>query len=309
MKLLDNPEKLSFIIKELDEKFKSEEIPIPDRPVLAIFEAGEHDSAEISHQTVFGLGRPPAPYAAKFAETVNNWFLERYGELVKKDLSLGKKVVSIQDDLWVLQIPQIMGRVEFVASADQPTSKADYVSGKPYIYNVVDSVKRMTDAQKRELPDYERAFIFEKFIVGFQSLSIVKACISQLPEAQNICLAAEADLNASVNHLISSTPEYGQSKWASLQFAEKIMKAAILSKGVDFARGHVLEKIANQLRTVGISTGSLETLFPHIQCAAGVRYGDLPVNRDEALIAHNAAFVVPKVLRDSGANFKIMHAF
>ena len=170
MKLLDNPEKLNFIIKKLDEKFKQEEIPIPDRPVPAIFEAGEHDSAEISHQTVFGLGRPPDAYAAKFAETVNNWFVERYGELVKEDRSLGEKVVSIQDDLWTLRIPQIMGRVEFVVSADQPTSKADYVSGKAYVYNVVDSIKQMTDAPKRDLPDYERAFIFEKFVLNSQKI-------------------------------------------------------------------------------------------------------------------------------------------
>jgi hypothetical protein len=83
---------------------------------------------------------------------------------------------------------------------------------------------------------------------------------------------------------------YGPSKWASLQFTEKLMKSRLASSSVAFPKNHKLDELSRLLTTIGSNVGKRD--LDEIQCPAGVRYGDVSVDRDSALRAHIAALRV-----------------
>ena len=95
----------------------------------------------------------------------------------------------------------------------------------------------------------------------------------------------------------------GHSKWASLQAAEKVMKAAIALAGVDYHHKHDLNKLMEQLQQAGIQ-GDLTALIADIQCRGGIRYGEEPCNRDDAILAHHASLRIIIKLYKAGAGFQ-----
>jgi len=98
---------------------------------------------------------------------------------------------------------------------------------------------------------------------------------------------AKGDIDASVTHIFSNPPQYGLSKWSSLQATEKIIKAYIEEKNNNFPFSHDLKKLAGEAKDLGLR-GIPDSLLDLIQCSAGVRYGNPIVNLNEAIQAHQA---------------------
>lgn len=94
------------------------------------------------------------------------------------------------------------------------------------------------------------------------------------------------DFDAAVNHLIEHSPQPGLSKWASLQVVEKLLKAYISTKGGSVEFIHKLQKLANEAVKLGLPEPPKDYI-DLVQCPAGVRYGQIPVSVDEALLAHH----------------------
>ncbi|MGK2855981.1 MAG: hypothetical protein ACSLFQ_02115 [Thermoanaerobaculia bacterium] len=96
-------------------------------------------------------------------------------------------------------------------------------------------------------------------------------------------LPAEAtvDIDAAVDELVRTEgPRAGLSKWASLQLAEKSMKAFLRSRGVSPPFIHDLADLNKRCVDAGLFDFSGwdfrgESLVQLAQCDAGARYGDV----------------------------------
>lgn len=86
----------------------------------------------------------------------------------------------------------------------------------------------------------------------------------------------------------SSKPTKGLSKWASLQAAEKFLKAYITQKGATAPFSHDLQRLATLAESHGLPS-ILHAELGKVQCSADVRYGRIPVTKQEAVEAHHVA--------------------
>lgn len=269
---------------------------IPQRPINAL--------GALSRQYSMSLPiTPPIPNAKHEAdnnwpisERVYKWYDMRYGERTKIDCSPGRMVVFIEEDLWVIKFPRIYGSVEFTVSrtTESDRSRSD---GKPAIYNVLDAIQDFPKTRRTNLPEMELHHIFEKFLLGLESFSILEGS-----NQNDLIKSAIADVSSAVNHLLDPSKQYGLSKWSSLQAAEKVLKAAITLHDGNYSNTHDLTKLMKQAAAVGIF-GQWEELIDCIQCPPAIRYGDNSCSRDEALLAHNSMLGLVIVLSRAGAKF------
>lgn len=281
------------LMERVDTRLASEEVLISRRPLHALGIISEEFNAEIP------MGKPfaNAPEALvknwPFAERVHSWYQERYEERLLHDFRPGRVAFILRHDPWVLQIPRVFGQVQMVVSLTQKSEKM-CTNGVTPIYNVLDSVQGLTKTLKRSLGNNELKEIFDVFQLGYKALTTLEyLCPNSLVEA------AMADIDTAVDQVMARNPSSGQSRWASLQAAEKILKACIELKGGRYSHTHDLQRIAEEAVAVGLPNPKQEDIAV-VQCSASVRYGTESTRLDEAIIAHHASlricFVVAKAV-------------
>ena len=102
---------------------------------------------------------------------------------------------------------------------------------------------------------------------------------------------AWTDLEASVDCILRRPPEYGVSRWNSLQAVEKFLKTYLQEKRRPFPKSHDLHKLAALANDVGYG-GLVPAMSNAVQCGAGVRYGGEPSSRERAVLAHKMAVML-----------------
>ena len=293
----DDPEEFNLILLEVDRHLVSTGYSIPQRPINAIGEVSKRFSLLLP---ITKPSRSSQHESAKFwpiSERIYEWYDRRYGERVNMDFAPGRLAILIEEDIWILRIPRIYGSVAFTVSRTR-TSDRQRSDGKPAIYNVVDAVENLPRTRIPMLPDNELEHIYQKFEFGLRAFSILEGSAKH-----ELIRLALADIAVAVEHLIGAKESYGLSKWSSLQAAEKLFKAAINLASGSYSNTHQLDKLSKQAEAVGL-TGDWPTLIPHIQCGAGIRYGEEPCDRDSALVAHHAALGLAIMLYEGGATFQ-----
>lgn len=285
------------LMLEVDRDLVSRGIAISGRPIMAL--------GELS--TKFGLPLPISKPRLNFfhesfqywpiSARVYEWYDQRYGERLKVNFSPGKMVILIEDDLWSMKFPRIFGAVSIVVSRTVESSNKKTPDQSP-VYNVVDSIENLPRSRVIALSDGELHLIYEKFLLGFEALSLLNGSASN-----QLIQSAKADITMAAEHLMSQVPQFGLSKWASLQATEKALKAAIASTGRSFSTTHNLEKLTSEAKSAGL-VDQWSILLPHIQCSPGIRYGEERCDRDAAVIAHHASLAVVLLLQQGGAAFE-----
>lgn len=285
------------LMLEIDRDLVSRGIAISGRPIMAL--------GELS--TKFGLPLPISkPRPNFFHESfqhwpilarVYEWYGQRYGERLKVNFSPGKMVILVEDDLWLMKFPRIFGEIRMVISRTVESSNKKTHAQSP-IYNIVDSIENLPRSRVIDLPDAELHLIREKFFLGFEALSLLNGSVGN-----QLTQSAKADITMAVEHLMSQVPQFGLSKWASLQATEKVLKAAIALTGNSFSNTHNLEKLTSEAKSAGL-VDLWSNLLPHIQCSPGIRYGEEPCDRDAAVMAHHASLAVVLLLQQGGAAFE-----
>ena len=115
--------------------------------------------------------------------------------------------------------------------------------------------------------------------------------------------AAQNDLRMAVFNLVEERRHLGQSKWASLQFTEKSIKAKLASAGIPFPHSHKLSKLSDAGESAGLFQLDSK-LLDKIQSGAAVRYGEETVTFSQAMAAHEASVsVVGSVFAIDGFSF------
>ncbi len=267
-------------MEKVDTALRERGLAISARPLNAVIELAQTFKLPLPFAPLPpGTGLPAADHWPT-SERIFQWYDQRYGTKLKVDATLGKAVINLDGDLWTVVAPLLIGRGMFVAM--HPS-----VSLAPGVYNIVQFVEGMTDVYASKLSRDAMAELHDRFNIAFFALSILRDSGSN-----ELIRHARSDLRAAVMHLTDDRPEYGASKWSSLQVAEKVIKAVISMSGGRYdRRGHDLSALEQELQAVNAAV-SIARFIPELQCAAKVRYGELPCSRDEALASHYSSLML-----------------
>lgn len=285
------------MMREIDAHLTREGYSIEDRPIFAGREVS------LLHGVTIPFGNPDisrlppdiAPYAPLGA-AIKRWYDETYGDRLKVDMKPGRTVVRLDGDLYVMGIPRIFGSVTFGVSRDFLPERTSF-SG-PAECNIIQLIEHMTPAKAARLSDADLQAADRAFLSGLRASYTLEATPHELMRS------AQADVATAVASLMDRGGRFGESKWSSLQAAEKTIKAAIALQGGTFAFTHDLSKLATSLNSLGVAI-DVQTLLDAIQCTPGIRYGEEVCSEEEALSAHHSSLELVNGLREAGVGFKL----
>lgn len=199
------------------------------------------------------------------SERINSWFVRKYGDRLKQRNAIGTMVIEIRHDPFLMVFPIVYGE-------NQQVNPLEYVEGATAYF--------LNSLTNDELDEIKQLFGF-----GYDAYQEMEVLPSE----------ALADIEIAINQIMQPKPEPGLSKWASLQTAEKTLKAFIKKQNASFPFKHNLDELEKQCQALGmppLPTG----LLAKIQCPAGVRYGEVSVTLTEAIVAHQASLKVCKLV-------------
>lgn len=275
------------MMQQIDRDLIADDIPIPSRPMRAISIVARRFQVSIPASGELGFV-PENPQLFRelnfpLSAAINGWFRTIYGDLVNVDWSPGKMAVLLDSEIWILRFPHIMGSVQFVISRDMEVRNVETPSGVKS--NILTLVQGMTQAKAALLSQEALKGLFNSFMRGYAVVDTLEATSG----ASELVRIARGNLRAAVDHLISPLSQYGESKWASLQVAEKAIKAAIRHAGGRYTNTHMLGSLIAQAADAGIRIANFDQIVTKIQCSPGIRYGEEPCARSDALSAHHAS--------------------
>jgi len=284
-KIPDDPKEFEELMQRIDRQLSSEGVSIFRRP--------SHACSAISKEfKILLLLSPPLQGCPKelaeswpITERIRNWYKLQYGDRLRSSPCVGSMAFLIDNDVWVFHFPRIFGSVQFVASH---TIKSNHIGtkGKPVIHNVLDSIDRLAEGLRLSLTDKQLDNILNYFHLGFDALCGLGAFYED-----SLIRSALADIDTSIKHMIDQNPEYGLSKWSSLQASEKMIKATINMSHAKFSKTHELSKLLTEAQQAGVKL-DIDNLIGKIQCNPRIRYGQEPCTLSDAINAHHAVFMV-----------------
>jgi hypothetical protein len=225
---------------------------------------------------------------------IYRWFNQRHNERLEGDIALGSMGVILRGNPYRMHFPVAYGHSKVVAQREITKERSPIVIGtqaSPPSLNVLDFVDGITQDYANSLTDEELEGLFNQFIFGLTAfMRISEALTRDALKAQ-----ARDDLNASTDHLFSNPPNYGLSKWSSLQSAEKFIRAFILSRGGSPSSHHSLKELAQAAESLGLPSMP-DQWFEDIQCLAEISSGGIPVTPLEAIEAQYVALQIGELI-------------
>ncbi len=256
--------RLADLLKEIDEKLRQEGVDIPWRPF--------HAWGRVCRRLGVSLDADHP-----ISEEIQNWFAEVYGDRLKAPTLLGRIPIEMRGDIHVISMSP---KIELTKDGTAKPSFDWGLDGGPKLFET------LGETEKREIHDLLQ--------MGWGVFSELAPYVSE----RALPMEATADLEVSLEQLTRKDgASLGLSKWASLQTAEKSLKAYLNSKGQAPPRTHSIQRLHAlavaqdfpDLQGIRMAEGVLLEL---IECSAGVRYGDEPVTRREAIGAHYSALMI-----------------
>lgn len=264
------------LIESIDAEMRQQNIPIHARPLRGAMRLADRLKIKL-------MLAPPD----EITRLVSDWFKEKYGDRLKVDFSPGDLAFLLRNDLFRFKFPKIWGRFTVKAELEsfnqrkmsfEAAKRPKYLEINPLHY-IVD----LTETYVRSLTLSELEEISKLFKWALDLFELIRAAASH-----NLVKEAMGDLHAAVANLFTIPPHYGQSKWASQQATEKLLKAYIEKKGKEPKHVHDIQKLADYAHSLGMVRFRSDEI-EKIQCPAGVRYGDICVSLLETIEAHHAS--------------------
>ncbi|WP_272009776.1 hypothetical protein [Roseovarius sp. ZX-A-9] len=286
------PDDITPIVREIDHELKAEGISPVGRPMNAIIKFGQRFKMSILFVKPHSAIDDELMDSWKYAERIYEWYREVYGDQIKLDPSADGKVAVLADgDLWELRLPIIYGPCAIVV--DRKLSEMDDKAHGSSRLNACDALFGITQTRLEYFRDTDLDEVYGMFLIGMD----VRNAFARFINSSRFFREAQSDWKTAVMHMTSQNPNYGQARWASLQFAEKFMKGLTEVIGVvsPIPQTHNLKKLHDALARsiVGLS---LENLLVDIQCSAAVRYGEEPSTRDQSYSAHKSSLLLVRAL-------------
>jgi hypothetical protein len=283
---MNSPDKTRFTLKlsendfnreleEIDRLLVSQEVKIPAREIRGwmLFS---------NRQGLSGM-----PMDHPISEKVMSWFKARYGDRLNQDLDFGHSVLLVRDDIFRFRCPLIYGRVYALCCAEIMHRDLNrLIVHQVPLMSVLNLVDGITQAYFNSMAATER----ESLLSNFGRSETLLARISDV-ETREFVPEARADIRMSIEQMMLPNPQFGPSKWASLQAVEKFLKAYISQKGTEPRRIHILSELATAAESLGLRTIPKQSL-ELVQCPASARYQSSLVTKEEAVSAHQAAILI-----------------
>lgn len=283
-----NQEEFNSLMESIDEILKSRNIPMPARPL--------HGAREVAKQlkmnlilTVKESDAIPGNYSGRsLSGHVYKWFNERYGERLKIFFGPGSAVIIIRKDPYKMNFPRIYGSVKLIC--DRSLKQYENIKlinsehkKEPLYLNVLACIEDLPHGLSKVLTNAELRDILNFFLSSINSLHL----LYEIKESPFIT-EARGDLESAISSIFLSPPQYGLSKWSSLQFTEKLLKGLLIlfTEEIPFTHDLIkLSKIANKYGLPDIP----KDLLRRIQCSADIRYNSKKVSLSDAISAHHAS--------------------
>ncbi|MFT4794674.1 MAG: hypothetical protein ACJAW4_000897 [Paracoccaceae bacterium] len=297
------PEDIGPILREIDQLLKESGVPPQGRSLRAVIEFGKRFKISIPISAVPPGADIELVKNSAYTKQIYAWFSELYGERGKTDFSAQAKVAVFADgDIWELPIPLIFGTAIIYSSGELRHTQGNVISRGPVHVNACSALSHITEARLSHFTDTDLAEVYNLFCVGID----VRRAFDCFRKEHQKFIEAEDDMKTAVMHQTAQRPNYGQSRWSSLQMCEKFMKAMIEVIGDTNAKGagHNLAKLQDRL-SKSIDFLSIDRLLLDIQCESAVRYGEISSSREEAYKAHKSSLLLVSALwAAKGANLR-----
>jgi len=278
------------LMEKIDKKLRREEIPMVNRPLHAIGKISEKYSVDLKVSPPNRSPKPGVYYGDDLVIRIMNWYDKRYNNNLESEFYIGKIIVEIKDDPWLMKIPLLYGKLNFIFS---PLKKTFRNNDNTDTYNILDSIVNLTDELKNSLNQNDCKNIFKTFLLGWEFYT-------KITIIENIKLVQEAlhDFDAAVFHLINRPKALGLSKWSSLQAVEKLFKAWLKETAGEFPWTHELKELVRLSKEQGLKDIP-NSLIEEVSCKPGIRYGEKNISIQDALKAHNSSLKIAVIILQS----------
>jgi hypothetical protein len=225
-----------------------------------------------------------------------NWFTRMYGDRLNVDWDFGRSVALVKGEVCKIQGIRFYGPMVVACSTAVlgDVLQMAIQGGVIQITNLLEGVVQgLTPELARRLSPEECHGILTAYGQMFLTFSRLESALGAKHGTSDAPYITKAmhDLVGSTESLLTAPPNYGQSKWASLQAAEKTVKSCILEKGASHKKSHSLADLCADAVVVGVPLVD-PALIARIECSPAVRYDSTLVGKDEAIAAHYAALTV-----------------
>jgi len=288
------------MMEDVDLALRDEGVPIHARPIRAISEVSKKLNISLLVAPLQSNPIPNQYEGENLSAHILRWFDQRYGERLKIDFSIGYSVIMIRGDAWLLKCPMMYGRITVVCDRNLEKEYKDFVvnkAGTPKqkaMLNLLRLVEKLPQGLSNQLTNEELKDILKSYI---DAHSLFNA-IHSLCRGEELVLGAVTDFESSARFAVGNPAGYGQSLWASLQAAEKMLKYYIKAKGEKFDNIHVLSKLAKQSYKQGLPVIH-EDLLTAVQCKADVRYKQSNYKLERVVNAHKCAIEVALIVMNA----------
>jgi hypothetical protein len=281
------------LMEQIDQELRANKIPIPARPIKGWLTVSGRYGHGLS---MFPPKKVPTPGSFKgddLSLRIFEWFDIRYGDQLKIDHSPGHSIVVVRGDAYRVELPLIYNRVRMVC--DPAHHGQDYypklTKGKDIAtVNVLDCIVDLQPALSNALKPHELREIFHQFARDLRSFQMIETLYKL-----GLGIEARGDLMSSVDSVLRLPPQYGASRWHSLQSAEKYLKTFLKERGAAYPTGgpnaHNLLFLTKSAVGAGMAPLSDKPLVS-ASCGSKVRYGEVHSTLEEAVTAHRAAVII-----------------
>jgi HEPN domain-containing protein len=284
------------LMEEIDAELRRDEVPIHARSFHAIRAFAIKCQVDLPIPAASTCGIRGIYAGESGAAHIIAWFDHRYGDRQNIFMGPGSTIVLLRGDPWEVRLPLIFGRVHCVVARElnrRNTGPIRGLSGEPPVINLLDLIVDLPAGLAKSLSDQECELVYSCFMRGMHSLNVLQNFRSKpyVPEAL-------ADIDAAVRHLLSNPPHYGQSKWASAQAAEKLLKSFLKDRGRSFPYSHDIHKLSNLAQAAGFPITDL-AMLDQLQTSPASRYGEEQVSLSQAANAHAASLYVGQLVGEA----------
>lgn len=270
------------ILNEIDRNFNEEGTPLKQRKSLA--------TNLIAERFNWKLNLSKCNYDTIAEEYVNksnavqhiiNYFEYKYYNYMPPKKLLGSCLITIQNNPFIISLPGVDTIIFGTICFNINTNMSDDLNLLSFINNFPPNLsKYLSKNDAKNLIDdcKQNHSVFEQ--------------LNLLSSRSTIAKAALEDHRIAMNEICLEKPnQYGQAKWAILQFVEKIIKAIILLKSPSVKLkdyGHNLNKLNSSIEEM-LNINTKRNLIYDIACNPRVRYGEEAISRSETIRSYKSA--------------------
>ena len=253
------------MMRDIDRQLENEGVPAHSRSIIASLKLANKLKISISI-----IPRIPNTFSEDdFSREaipwqINNWYQKVYSNKINIDTKLASIVFLIRGIPYRAVLPLVYGAV---------------------LINPFDYIEDLTPELYSRLSKEEINEIATLYLDTYKAMN--KYHSSGLPKIN----AVLTKLETAVNIIMQRRFIDGDSKWASLQFIEILLKSILEKNQIEHKVKHDLLALL-KLILHEIALNVLKEDIEKIQCKAGVRYSEIDVSLKEAIEAHYASLRV-----------------